>query len=195
MTAIDVHEPEPSLASPLPAVGLFGLVVGIPVALFSAVAQGVVETTMGSTTNAGENLLSGVFFGFLAALTGMITLLLYNMAVHVVASRALGGNGSFRRLLHSTTRSYTIMVGAVAVINLLMLEFVSSQRLALAIAVGSLLIPLVTLIRAGAQAGGAYRVSTRMGCLSLVLGVVVLAAALGAFSLAVTLAAKLATGT
>lgn len=193
-TSIDAREREQSLGSALPGVALFGLAVGIPVALFSTVAQGVVETTMGSTTNAGENVLSGVVYGAIVAVTAVIFLLMYTCAVHVAASRALGGNGSVARLLHRTTRSYTLMVGAVAVINLLMLTLVSSQPLALAIALGSLLIPLGTFIRAGAQAGDAYRVSTRAGCVSLVLGVVVLAAALATFSLAVTLLARLATG-
>ncbi len=131
-------------------------------------------TDLSSITSA-STLPFAALYGLIYAVISMIMLVVLEGAVHLVATTILGGEGTLPGLLRKTTLFFTVLVPVSTLVGILpTLAFSQNETLTPLASILSLIFSLGTAMWAGKLTGEAYRFGMGKGCVSMVLGGIVL---------------------
>jgi len=207
-----LNEEEVTWSSALIDLSIYGLVNGAIVFVVSLVATQVlfgmmstaVATSPSGSTPEAMALLSrlntqqitlplAALYGLLSAVSAVVGLLIIDGAIHIVATTVLGGEGTFPGLIRKTTLYYTVVLAVSIVLNVVMtavaLNAVNTNTLSGWTWLPSL-VSLAMAFWAAKLTGEAYHFGTAKGCVSMILGYIVLIAL--AFCCVLTLSTALA---
>lgn len=115
-------------------------------------------------------LLYGLVYGVFQA----IGLLIYDTAVHIVATTVMGGAGTLAGLVRKTTIFFTILIPIGTLIQFLPLLALNNPDLDGLFQAISLLFFGGALVYSGTLTGRAYQFGTMRGCVSIFVGVITL---------------------
>lgn len=177
--------------------GIYGLVNGAIVFVVSVVATDILfrlmQAAMRSAPSASSAnsmaLLAEIntqqvslplagLYGILSGVAAVISLLIIDGAIHVVATSVLGGQGTLAGLVRKTTLYYTALTAISIVLNVVYaaLTLNASQSTASSLSVVPFVVSLGMAIWAGKLTGDAYDFGAAKGCVSMALGYFVLVA-------------------
>ena len=206
-----MNEEEVTWGSALIDLAIYGLVNGAIVFVTSLVATQVLfglfssaMATAPTSTPGTIALLSSLntqqvtlplaaLYGIFTAFAAIISLLIVDGAIHLIATTVLGGEGTLTSLIRQTTLYYAAVTAVSLLLNVVLTAVALNDNTTASLSVLSWLPSVVSLVMAfwaATLTGRAYQFGTAKGCVSMILGYVALGAL--AFCCVLTLTSALA---
>lgn len=140
---------------------------------FNSASAGMPPNMVGLQDLAGSRAISlplAAFYAIVYALISMVSLLMTDGAVHLVATTVMGGEGTLPGLIRKTTLFFTVLVPISMLVSLLPALMRANPDTNAGLSLLSLAFGIGTAVWAGKLTGEAYDFGTARGCMSMFLG-------------------------